>query len=247
MMVACENSPEKQEERASDLIALAEAQIGQPEDSARLALTAEKYKEDALTRNRFVRSSSQFAYIQLNVSDSAIVKTVEAGQDHTDRTTAQKTQKLWSQYTNASVFPETTLYLAQTVSTDGDTVTYMGGTIVPQLTTLVTTLHTYKMISDEQQAEYNATAARNRAQYLLDTEEKAENLQQWEEHFYYAPNFSLELNMTTITKIMSEGLNFRSVGITVNQATVQGNPYYRVVYEHDNNVSLSFGEIVGEE
>jgi len=241
MFTACESHVDP-EQRATDLISLADSLIGLDENAARTALEKAGYEEDVTTDLLFIRESKQLGYIRITLDEDA-VSCVEAGQDHTTPLEARQTAKLWSKRAYNS-FPEVTYYRGEIITLEGDTTRYRNGEDNDHSAYLL------DLIDYAETIDYSAEQM-----YYGDVDIDFDSLPSlddiingnfaWDDIFNGNTSWDDILNgNSSIGDILNNSYVFESASIETYEKHWRGDIYYRTVYVHDSKATLSVKDLL---
>lgn len=239
-LTACHDKPEDIKEDSTDMLALAESLLGQKESGAVAMLKDAKLKQDEDSANIYVKGSKLTAYIKISV-DGGTVQAVELGKDHTSKTDAMVTEKVWSKYTENEALSDYVLWTGYMVA-GGDSVVYMKGSLVETLRSMLGLLGS--MIPEDVMTELKAAMDRDNksfqlALYELDPE-TVDNIVE----VAYKSDVDVS-NPMNIMALMGQGIEVESATCRFEEKLEKGT-FYRVTYTHALSEKLDLGNIVGE-
>ena len=226
LLCGCEtHDPEEIETDSKELLDLAESVLGVKESVAVVVLKDAGLKADDEMLNTYVKGSRQTAFIKLTLKDGE-VSAVELGKDHTTKTDAMVTEKVWSKYTENYALKDYSLWTAQIATIDGDTINYMAGALTQTIELMFEQFGQY-IPQEIQDKVYAAMENDTKSFQLALSEVDPESVEMIAEMAYKA-----EFNITEITQLLS-GKEVESASCVMAEQLTGKNTYYRVIYKHD--------------
>lgn len=226
LLCGCEtHDPVEIEADSKELLDLAESVLGVKESVAVVVLKDAGLKADGDMPNTYVKGSRQTAFITLTVNDGE-VSAVELGKDHSTKTDAMVTEKVWSKYTENNAINDYTLWTAQIATISGDTINYMAGSLTQTIETMFEQFGQYipQAVQDE---VYAAMENDTKSFQLALNEVDPESVGTIAEMAY-----KVEFKVTEITQLLN-GKEVESASCVMAEQLQGKNTYYRVVYKHD--------------
>ncbi|MCQ2334678.1 MAG: hypothetical protein MJZ89_02445 [Paludibacteraceae bacterium] len=177
MFVSChkdELTPEEIQKDATDLLTLAEAQLGQARAVAEANLIAAKFEKDAHVDSLFWAKTREDGYIILtSLHDSVVV--VDIAQEHATMKQAQLTAEIFSRYGYRTALPDVHLWGAMTIC--GDSTYYLDGSVVPTISMLVTGMAMMNLLPKELIDQFSAALKKDRGVFSEDVRANSKDLE----------------------------------------------------------------------
>lgn len=236
---SCHETPEDIKEESTDMLALAESLLGQKESGAIAMLKDANLKQDADSANTYVKGSKLTAYIKLTVNGGT-VQAVELGKDHTTKSDAIVTEKVWSKYTENDALSDYILWTGYMV-TASDSTLYMKGSLMETLRGLLTTFGSY--IPDNVVDEIKAAMDRDNKSFQLALYElDPESITAIEEVAYRSETEIDFSNMMSLLALATTGIEVESATCRFEEKQEKGT-FYRVTYTHALKEKLNLSEL----